>query len=66
MEERHDIHDFLVSAQRDIQNEYERILKRPNGGPWYRRRSGRRKLGDITKKLVALIFSHRYEGKNIV
>jgi hypothetical protein len=33
MEERHDIHDFLVSAQRDIQEEYERILKRATEDP---------------------------------
>lgn len=33
MEDRHDIHDFLISAQRDIQEEYERILKRTTEDP---------------------------------
>lgn len=33
MEERHDIHDFLISAQNDLQNEYERILKRATEDP---------------------------------
>ncbi|MBU4037603.1 MAG: hypothetical protein KKA35_14350 [Proteobacteria bacterium] len=33
MEEKHDIHDFLISAQRDIQEEYDRILKRATEDP---------------------------------
>lgn len=33
MQERHDIHDFLISAQRDIQEEYKRILKRATEDP---------------------------------
>jgi hypothetical protein len=33
MESRHDIHDFLISAQRDIKDEYERILKRAKEDP---------------------------------
>ncbi|KAF1084323.1 hypothetical protein SPSYN_02099 [Sporotomaculum syntrophicum] len=33
MQDKHDIHDFLISAQRDIQNEYERILKRAKEDP---------------------------------
>ncbi|AXN34607.1 DUF6602 domain-containing protein [Vibrio coralliilyticus] len=32
-EEKHDIHDFLTSAQRDIQEEYERIMKRATEDP---------------------------------
>ncbi len=33
MEEKHDIHDFLISAQRDIREEYDRILKRATEDP---------------------------------
>lgn len=33
MEEKHDLHDFLISAQRNIQEEYERILKRASEDP---------------------------------
>jgi hypothetical protein len=33
MDEKHDIHDFLISAQRDIQEEYQRIMKRATEDP---------------------------------
>jgi hypothetical protein len=33
MDEKHDIHDFLISAQRDIQDEYQRIMKRATEDP---------------------------------
>ena len=33
MEEKHDIHDFLISSQRDIEEEYARILKRATEDP---------------------------------
>lgn len=33
MLEKHDIHDFLISAQRDIQEEYQRIMKRATEDP---------------------------------
>jgi len=33
MNEKHDIHDFLISAQKDIQAEYERIQKRASEDP---------------------------------
>ncbi len=33
MKEKHDIHDFLISAQRDIQEEYDRIMKRATEDP---------------------------------
>lgn len=33
MEKQHDIHDFLISAQRSIQEEYERIMKRATEDP---------------------------------
>jgi hypothetical protein len=33
MEEKHDIHDFLISAKRDMQDEYDRIMKRATEDP---------------------------------
>ncbi|EOB6680495.1 DUF6602 domain-containing protein [Vibrio vulnificus] len=33
MDEKHDIHDFLISTQRDIQDEYQRIMKRAKEDP---------------------------------
>ena len=33
MEEKNDIHDFLISATRDMQNEYDRIMKRATEDP---------------------------------
>jgi hypothetical protein len=33
MEEKHDIHDFLISAKRDMQDEYDRIIKRATEDP---------------------------------
>lgn len=33
MKEKHDIHDFLISTQRDIQEEYQRIMKRATEDP---------------------------------
>lgn len=33
MDEKHDIHDFLISSQKDIEEEYSRILKRATEDP---------------------------------
>jgi hypothetical protein len=52
--EEHDIHSFLRNAQRDMENEYKRILKRASEAPGTAATKGK-KTGRLYLKIGCLL-----------
>ena len=63
MQERHDIHDFLISAQRDIQDEYERILKRATEDPGTAGDQGEENWATLLRNWLPSYFHIKTKGR---
>jgi hypothetical protein len=63
MEERHDLHDFLISAQRDMQEEYERILKRTLEDPGTAGDQGEENWATLLRKWLPSYFHIVTKGR---